>query len=199
MAEPIVVPTHLLPTWRTAKSNTLVDLDALFILRDDKPNFRGKSAPFVIVSEGEFMVAAKCLWPVGNEALQHLQCYRAPNLGLATLRAWLDAILESKEELASMDSLPGEGEADSVEEEEEREGGQTADEEVEIEEAESQENCPEVLQAVCPEVEVDEVAKVSVPRKTKKKQQRRAFLISWRYIFCSTNKDAGDCSRKERR
>ena len=63
----------------------------------------------------EYFVAPKYLWPLGREAIDRLQYCKAPCLGLATLREWLDAILEAEEEVTSTEE---EEEAEEAEEEE---------------------------------------------------------------------------------
>ena len=114
-----MIPTHLLSTWRIARATVKLNISPMHILRDDKANYYKQAAPFVI-SRGEYCVAPKYIWSLGREAIDRLQYCKAPCLGLATLREWLDAILEAEEEATSTEE---EEEASCVEEEAEDEWG----------------------------------------------------------------------------
>ena len=49
-----MIPSQVDATWKLAKSNTVLDLDALFVLRDDLPNYSSTDAPFIVESAGVF-------------------------------------------------------------------------------------------------------------------------------------------------
>ena len=49
-----MIPKQVDVTWKLAKSNTVLDIDALFVLRDDLPNYSSTHAPFIVESAGEF-------------------------------------------------------------------------------------------------------------------------------------------------
>ena len=82
---------------KTVKSSTVLDIDTIFVLQDDVPNYSGKDAPVVVMSNGNYFRTPKYLWKQGREVLEHLQCYQAPDIGRATLRQWFSAILDSEQ------------------------------------------------------------------------------------------------------
>ena len=51
----------------------------------------------------------KTLWIQGKQAIQHLQRYKAPCLGRATLAQWLESVMESQELLSD-----SEGEEEAI-------------------------------------------------------------------------------------
>ena len=116
------LPKIVNPLWRVAKSNTVLELQALFLLRDDTPNYYGGSPPVIIMFDDKFHRIPKFMWKQGEAVLYHLQTYRAPpNLGRATLPVHFEAILESDELLeevkAKEEAKPAADDEEEVEEE----------------------------------------------------------------------------------
>ena len=105
-----MVPTHVDPSWKTLKAATKINIEALFLLRLDKANYNTKQeAPFVVLSNGECFNTPKYLWKSGHECIQHLHRFRPPDIGKASLKAWLEAILESESPI----QVGGESEGES--------------------------------------------------------------------------------------
>ena len=91
------VPKAVNPQWKQANSNKVLNIEAMFVLLDDIHGYSGKDAPFVVMADGVHYRTPKCLWKQGREALEHLHCYKAPDLGRATLAQWLESVMESQE------------------------------------------------------------------------------------------------------
>ena len=62
-----MIPTHVNPSWKTLRSTSKIDVEALFLLRDDKANYNAQhEAPFVVMSNGECNPPKLCGKPVTN-------------------------------------------------------------------------------------------------------------------------------------
>ena len=115
----MAVPKVVDPLWKLAKSNTVLELQALFLLRDDIANYCGCQPPVIIMSDDKYYRIPKYLFPLGEAALHHLHSYQAPNLGRATLVKWLQSIMESSDPISEdEEEEPTEDETVGEEEEE---------------------------------------------------------------------------------
>ena len=59
------------------------------------------------------------LWKQGCDVIQHLHCFKAPDLGQATLAEWIEAILDSGDPLSDIEEEVEEETKTQAEEEEE--------------------------------------------------------------------------------
>ena len=116
-----MIPKVVDNRWQKANSKTLLDIEALLVLRDDATNYIAKKQPFVVRSDGIHYVAPKYMWKQGCDVIQHLHCFKAPDLGRATLAEWIEAILESGDPLSDIEE---DVEQEAEEEEEEEEEGE---------------------------------------------------------------------------
>ena len=197
------LPKVVDPLWGLAKSNTVLDLQGLFLLRDDTPNYSGSHPPVAIMFNDKYHRIPKYLFPLGEAALHHLQTYQAPDLGRVTLVKWLQSIMESSDPIS-------EDEEEEPTRDEEPPEDETVGEEVEqnefktAEETESVTSDPTGLNTNMPEegVEADTeptqaptprqsdieegecinvVPPIKLTRKHIKKNQRHIFLKHWCY------------------
>ena len=132
-----VIPTHMDPRWKTITRNTKLNIETIHVLQLDTTNYSGKDAPFVVMSGGIFYKAPKYMWEQDRLCLDHLQCYKAPDLGQAALAIWIEAILESNDPLSDIEEE--ELEAEPTQDEEPTEEEEEEEAEVEHEEVEQQE------------------------------------------------------------
>ena len=175
------VPTHVDPRWKTLKSATKIDIEALFLLRDDRANYNSlNQPPFVVLSNGECFNTPKYMWRIGHECIQHLHRFQAPDIGNASLKAWLEAILESEDPLSPIqvgilerETLHSEDETDASKAS--KAGNNAAPEECEQKKiGEPAGDDSLTLHSETPQRDT---------RKRRKKKQRMLFLKRWR-LFC---------------
>ena len=96
------VPTHVDPRWKTLKAATKLDIwGFVSASRWRGGNYNSQNQPpFVVLSNGECFNTPKYMWRIGHECIQHLHRFQAPDIGNASLTAWLEAILESEDPLS---------------------------------------------------------------------------------------------------